>query len=76
MIGYSYQRGGTEVGLFQIDSRGQLKYRSTYQLRSNDYYSSRNYGSRLIGNKLIFYTPFYFYPGADNPLQAFPAVRK
>ena len=76
IIGYSYERGGTEVGLFQIDSRGQLKYRSTYQLRSNDYYSSRNYASRLIGNKLIFYTPSYFYPGADDPFQSFPAVRR
>ncbi len=49
VIGYSYQRGGTEVGLFQIDPAGKLSYRSTYHLRSNDYYSSRNYASRLVG---------------------------
>jgi hypothetical protein len=53
IIGYSYARGGTEVGLFHIDDAGQLTYRSTYHLRSNDYYSSRNYASRLIGTKLI-----------------------
>jgi hypothetical protein len=75
VIGYSYQRGGTEIGLFKIDSKGKLSYRSTYHLRSNDYYSSRNYASRLIGTKLIFYTPLYFYPGAD-PVASFPAVRK
>ena len=46
VIGYSYQRGGTEVGLFNIDGAGNLSYRSTYHLRSNDYYSSRNYASR------------------------------
>ncbi len=57
VIGYSYERGGTEVGLFRIDRAGNLEYRSTYHLRSNDYYSSRNYASRLIGSKLIFYTP-------------------
>jgi len=57
VIGYSYQRGGTEVGLFDISNDGQLAYRSTYHLSSGDYYSSRNYASRLIGNKLIFYTP-------------------
>jgi hypothetical protein len=74
VIGYSYQRGGTEVGLFDISSEGRLAYRSTYHLRSNDYYSSRNYASRLIGNKLIFYAPQYLY-GAD-PFAAFPAVRK
>lgn len=76
VIGYSYERGGTEVGLFNIDGVGNLSYRSTYHLRSNDYYSSRNYASRLIGNKLIFYTPLYLYYGSENPFQQFPAVRK
>ena len=76
VIGYSYQRGGTEVGLFDIDRSGKLAYRSTYHLRSNDYYSSRNYASRLIGNKLNFYTPLYLNPGARDPFQNFPAVRK
>lgn len=76
VIGYSYERGGTEVGLFNIDGLGNLTYRSTYHLRSNDYYSSRNYASRLIGNKLIFYTPLYLNYDAQNPFQNFPAVRK
>lgn len=76
VVGYSYDRGGTEVGLFQIDDYGKLAYRSTYHLRSNDYYSSRNYASRLIGSKLIFYTPLYLSPGAEDPFQTFPAVRK
>jgi hypothetical protein len=76
VIGYSYQRGGTEIGLFKIDPAGKLSYRSTYHLRSNDYYSSRNYASRLIGTKLIFYSPLYMYPGAKDVFDSFPAVRK
>jgi hypothetical protein len=76
VIGYSYDRGGTEVNLFQIDWAGHLSYKSTYHLRSNDYYSSRNYASRLIGTKLIFYSPLYLYPGAEDPFGSFPAVRK
>ena len=76
VIGYSYERGGTEVGLFNIDPAGNLSYRSTYHLRSNDYYSSRNYASRLIGSKLIFYTPLYLSPYSDDPTAQFPAVRK
>lgn len=76
VIGYSYERGGTEIGLFEINDAGQLSYRSTYHLRSNDYYSSRNYASRLVDNKLIFYTPLYLSPGAQDPFQSFPAVRK
>lgn len=76
VIGYSYSRGGTEVNLFQIDGAGMLSYKSTYHLRSNDYYSSRNYASRLIGSKLIFYSPLYINPGMEDPYQSFPAVRK
>src|SRR5256714_2093921 len=66
VIGYSYERGGTEVGLFNIDRTGNLSYRSTYHLRSNDYYSSRNYASRLIGSKLIFYSPLYLNPYRED----------
>src|SRR5438874_1341886 len=76
VIGYSYERGGTEVGLFRIDDAGHLAYRSTYHLRSNDYYSSRNYASRLIGSKLIFYTPLYLNLWGGDPFDSFPAVRK
>ncbi len=76
VIGYSYNRGGTEVGLFDISIDGQLSYRSTYHLRSGDYYSSRNYASRLIGSKLIFYTPQYVDPYRANPVESFPAIRK
>jgi hypothetical protein len=75
VIGYSYGRGGTEINLFNIDDRGGLAYRSTYHLRSNDYYSSRNYASRLIGSKLIFYTPQYLWDYND-PIRQFPAVRR
>ena len=76
VIGYSYERGGTEVGVFNIDDRGGLKYVATFQLRSNDYYSSRNYASRLIGTKLIFYAPLYLWNNPDNILAALPAARR
>ena len=76
VIGYSYERGGTEVGLFDIDNAGRLSYRSTYHLRSDDYYSSRNFASRLIGSKLIFYSPDYLFPGEPHLMESFPAVRR
>ncbi|HEY4583320.1 MAG TPA: beta-propeller domain-containing protein [Lysobacter sp.] len=62
VIGYSYAHGGTEVGLFDLDARGGLRHRATYQLRSGDYYSARNYASRLIGRKLVFYSPLALQP--------------
>jgi len=76
VIGYSYQRGGTEIGLFGISRAGQLSHKSTWHLRSNDYYSSRNYASRLVGSKLVFYTPLYLNPWGGLPAGSFPALRK
>ena len=76
VVGYSYARGGTEIGVFRIAADGILSYRGTYHLRSNDYYSSRNYASRLIGSKLVFYSPLYLNPWQPDPSAAFPAMRK
>ncbi|HET7526019.1 MAG TPA: beta-propeller domain-containing protein, partial [Burkholderiaceae bacterium] len=76
VVGYSYARGGTEIGLFDLDSEGGLRHRATHHLRSFDYYSSRNYASRLIGRKLIFYTPTLLSPWQAQPWQQFPAVRR
>jgi hypothetical protein len=76
VVGYSYQRGGTEIGLFDIDKAGQLAYRATYHLRSNDYYSARNYASRVIGDKLVFYSPGYLNLHDKDPFRGFPSVRR
>ena len=57
VVGYNYQQTGTELGLFSINDQGQLSRRGTYYLRSGDYYSSRNYASRLLGSTLVFYMP-------------------
>ena len=76
VIGYSYARGGTEVNRFRIDGRGGLSFEDAYHLRSNDYYSSRNYASRLIGQRLIVYTPLYLpYSNAES-FDWLPAVRR
>ncbi len=76
VIGYSYARGGTEVGLFELGANGALSYRATYHLRSFDYFSARNYASRLVGRKLIFYTPTVFQPWGPPPAQLWPGVRR
>ncbi len=76
VIGFSYARGGTEIGLFDLGANGSLSYRGTYHLRSFDYYSSRNYASRLIGRKLVLYTPTLLNPWGPLPQQMFPGVRR
>ena len=75
VIGYSYARGGTQVNRFHIDAAGALTFEDSYQLRSSDYYSSRNYASRLIGNRLILYSPLRV-PEQGDILEALPAMRQ
>ncbi|HEU0309595.1 MAG TPA: beta-propeller domain-containing protein [Sphingomicrobium sp.] len=76
VIGYSYARGGTEVNRFRLSPTGQLRFEDAYHLRSNDYYSSRNYASRLIGNRLVYYTPLHLGWWGGDPFAGFPAVSR
>lgn len=75
VIGYSYHRDGTEIGLFDFSDDGKISYRATYHLYSNDYYSSRNYASRLVGKTLIFYSPIDLFRWRSN-VPNFPGVRR
>jgi hypothetical protein len=76
VVGYSYARGGTEIGLFELGRDGSLAHRSTYHLRSFDYWSSRNYASRLVGNRLVFYTPTVLHPWGAAPWDLLPGLRR
>jgi hypothetical protein len=75
VVGYSYARGGTEINRFRLDPAGRLRFEDAWHLRSNDYYSSRNYASRLIGNRLVFYTPLEL-DWEENPFEVLPGVRR
>ncbi|MEI9992829.1 MAG: beta-propeller domain-containing protein [Rhizomicrobium sp.] len=77
VIGYSYERGGTQINRFHIDPAGHLAFEDAYQLRSNDYYSSRNYASRMIGTRLILYSPHYLpYDESQSLSVVLPALRR
>jgi hypothetical protein len=73
VVGYSYQASATELALFDLDEEGRISYRATHLLSSADYYSSRNYASRLVGDQLIFYMP---YPLMRGGAIAMPGVRR
>ena len=76
VIGYSYSGDGTEIGLFGIDARGRLRHRSTYHMRSDDYYSARNYASRLLGSRLVMYTPVPVDRSEADLSQWMPGLRR
>lgn len=73
VIGYSYERGGTEINRFKMDAAGRLTFEDSHHLSSDDYYSSRNYASRLIGEQLIVYSPLELEDGRD-PLAQMPTL--
>jgi hypothetical protein len=75
VIGYSYGRNGTEINRFHISEDGKLAYEDTHHIRSNDYYSSRNYASRLIGSHLVVYSPLYLPHNILSTDEWLPAVR-
>lgn len=75
VIGYSYHRGGTEIGLFELDKQGRLSHRNSYNIRSSDYYSAENYASRLVDNQLVFYTPLHMNYHKDVE-ESLPAIRQ
>ena len=76
VVGYSYERGGTEINRFRISADGRLRFVDSHHLKSNDYYSSRNFASRLIGNQLVVYTPLYFGWDDEDPLDALPGLSR
>jgi hypothetical protein len=76
VIGYSYRRSGTELGVFEISEAGRLRHLDTWLLSSNDYYSSRNYSSRLIGSRLVFYSPSYLPSRRGRIDDLFPVLRR
>ena len=74
VIGHSYDRGGTQVNRFRLGDDGSLRFVDAYSFRSQDYYSSRNYASRLLGDKLVLYAPISL--DLDTPFDAFPVLRR
>ena len=74
VIGYSYDGDGTDIIRFRLNASGHLTYADSHRLSSDDYYSSRNYASRLIGDRLIVYSPQYVR-GAD-PMASLPTLSR
>lgn len=66
VIGFSYQLRATELVTFTIDADGRLERGDVLYLRSNDYYSARNYTSRLVGDELVFYMPYTLRDWSDR----------
>ena len=76
ITGYSYAQRATELSVFRLDmASGRLSRQGVFYMSSNDYYSSTNYASRLVGDNLVVYTPFNVY-AMTRPDFRWPMVRR
>ncbi|QYU69383.1 beta-propeller domain-containing protein [Leptolyngbya sp. 15MV] len=56
---YSYQDDASEISVFRLDTvRGRLEARGVFLISSDDYYDVDNYATRIVGDKLVIYTPY------------------
>lgn len=75
VTGYSYDEEETELAVFRLDGAGRLSREGVFRLSSDDYYSSNNYATRLIGNALVTYTPLSVSDMAESAFK-WPIVRR
>jgi hypothetical protein len=75
VTGYSYAHDATELSVFRLDDSGRLERQGVFYISSNDYYSSSNYATRLIGDRLVIYTPFEVSDMAEQTFR-WPVVRR
>jgi hypothetical protein len=77
---YSYREGASEVSVFRLGDGGggQVSREGVFLISSNDYYSSTNYATRLVGDSLVVYTPYAInsYSGFEGGRFRWPTVRR
>lgn len=56
---YSYEEEATELSIFSIDrTTGKLTAQGVFLITSDDYYDVDNYATRIVGDRLVIYTPY------------------
>jgi len=72
---YSYADSASEISVFRLDrATGRLTPDGVFLITSNDYYDADNYATRIVGDRLVIYTPYALeaFEGAE----ARPVVRR
>lgn len=57
ITGYSYEREASQITVLRVAPDGHLSHDGTFLLTSADYYDPDNYATRLVGDRLLIYTP-------------------
>lgn len=72
---YSYEEEATELSVFALNrDTGKLAREGVFLITSDDYYDGDNYATRIVGDRLVIYTP---YEVEDmESLRSVPVVRR
>jgi len=64
------------LALLRVDGVGHVRVESVYQLRSNDWYLAESGLIRVVGRRLIAYTPVYVPWAIEDPRTMLPSLRR
>lgn len=73
---YNYRETASEITVFRIDEAGRFTREGRFLLSSNDYYSTANYASRLVGDRLVLYAPVELSLFGETRPVALPRLRR
>ena len=76
VTGYNYGDDVTEISIFSISDDGVFDWLSTYEITSDDYFSTDNYATRMVDDHLVIYTPLYLADYGLDEGVVFPVYRQ
>lgn len=72
---YSYEEDASELSVFRLDpATGKLNADGVFLISSDDYYSAENYATRIVGDRLVIYSPYDVDQFKDR--KGRPAIRR
>jgi hypothetical protein len=73
---YNYREHASEITVIRMAPDGQLTREGRFLLSSNDYYSTDNYATRIVGDNLVFYAPQSLDNRGSDGRYAWPRLRR
>jgi hypothetical protein len=73
---YNYHERASEITVIRMAPDGQLTRQGRFLLSSDDYYSTDNYATRIVGDNLVFYAPQSLESRGPGGRFAWPRLRR
>ncbi|KZN70357.1 beta-propeller domain-containing protein [Pseudoalteromonas luteoviolacea] len=70
VLGYNYGLDASQLLRFNLGSQGEITYRDGILIKSDDYFSGSNFGSRIVNNKYLTYLPVELTSEYPSPHKA------